>query len=144
MHAAAQPWSEQVRSRVHLWLAVPGRSRVRAGMPRSTSGEGRRMANLPDATRVLIVGAHPDDPDFFCGGTVARWTAAGATVSYVVVTSGDKGMPDPSLDPVAFSRMRAAEQEASARTLGVTHVTFLRLTDGEVVDTLELRALLPA
>jgi len=102
------------------------------------------MADLPDATRVLIVGAHPDDPDFFCGGTVARWTAAGATVAYVVVTSGDKGMPDPSLDPVAFSRLREAEQEAAARALGVIDVTFLRLTDGEVFDTLELRARLTA
>lgn len=102
------------------------------------------MADLPEASRVLIVGAHPDDPDFFCGGTVARWTDAGAAVAYVVVTSGDKGMPDPSLDPIAFSRMREAEQEASARKLGVTDVTFLRLTDGEVFDTLELRERLTA
>ncbi|MDI3340151.1 MAG: PIG-L family deacetylase [Sphaerobacter sp.] len=102
------------------------------------------MADLPAASRVLIVGAHPDDPDFFCGGTVARWTAAGTVVAYVVVTSGDKGMPDPAADPLAFSRRREAEQEVSARALGVSDVTFLRLTDGEVFDTLELRARLTA
>lgn len=102
------------------------------------------MGELPAAERVLIVGAHPDDPDFFCAGTVARWTAAGTSVAYVVVTSGDKGMPDPSLDPDEFSRMREAEQEAAAQVLGVSQVTFLRHTDGEVFDTLELRAQLTA
>lgn len=97
------------------------------------------MASLPQASRVLIVGAHPDDPDFFCAGTVARWTDQGTVVRYLVVTSGDKGMPDPSLDPADFSRMREAEQEASARSLGVEGVTFLRLHDGEVFDSLYLR-----
>ena len=87
----------------------------------------------------MVVGAHPDDPDFACGGTVARWVAQGAAVSYVVVTSGDKGMPDPSLDPSVFTRTREAEQTASAKYLGVESVTFLRLIDGEVFDTLELR-----
>lgn len=97
------------------------------------------MSELPEASRILVVGAHPDDPDFACAGTVARWVAAGAEVAYVVVTSGDKGMPDPSLDPLVFTRVREAEQEASARLLGVSGVTFLRLIDGEVFDTLELR-----
>ena len=35
--------------------------------------------------------AHPDDPEFFCGATTARWVKAGHTVSYCVVTCGDKG-----------------------------------------------------
>ncbi len=102
------------------------------------------MKELPEASRILVVGAHPDDPDFACGGTVARWIAEGAAVRYVVVTSGDKGMPDPSLDPHVFTRTREAEQESSARLLGVEGVTFLRLTDGEVFDTLDLRRQLAA
>ena len=102
------------------------------------------MSDLPVASRILVVGAHPDDPDFACAGTVARWIAAGSVVRYVVVTSGDKGMPDPSLDPLVFTRTREAEQEASARLLGVEGVTFLRLTDGEVCDTLDLRGRLAA
>jgi LmbE family N-acetylglucosaminyl deacetylase len=101
--------------------------------------EGTGVADLPEASRVLVVGAHPDDPDFACGGSVARWIAAGADVRYVVVTSGDKGRPDPALDPLVFTRVREAEQTASARLLGVSGVSFLRLTDGEVFDTLELR-----
>ncbi len=102
------------------------------------------MSDLPEATRILVVGAHPDDPDFACGGTVARWVAAGSAVHYVVVTSGDKGMPDPSLDPFVFTRTREAEQQASAHLLGVDGVSFFRLTDGEVFDTLDLRGRLTA
>jgi len=102
------------------------------------------VSELPVTSRVMVVGAHPDDPDFACGGAVARWIAEGAAVSYVVVTSGDKGMPDPSLDPLVFTRTRESEQEASARLLGIEDVTFLRLIDGEVFDTLDLRRRLSA
>jgi LmbE family N-acetylglucosaminyl deacetylase len=99
---------------------------------------------LPDARRVLVVGAHPDDPDVFCAGTVARWTQAGVVVRYVVVSSGDKGRPPDWNHSVEFTRVREAEQEASARLLGVEGVTFLRFPDGEVFDTLELRERLTA
>ena len=102
------------------------------------------MADLPRADRVLIVGAHPDDPDFFCAGTVARWTEAGAAVGYVVVTSGDKGNPDPDRDPELFMDVREAEQEAAAALPGVHDVPSRRVPDGEVYDTLELRGRLTA
>lgn len=108
------------------------------------SAERATLSGLPDASRVLVVGAHPDDPDFACAGTVARWVENGSAVKYVVVTSGDKGMPDPSLDPLVFTRTREAEQEASAKLLGAEGVTFLRLIDGEVFDTLDLRRRLTA
>jgi LmbE family N-acetylglucosaminyl deacetylase len=93
-----------------------------------------------NARSILIVGAHPDDPDAFAAGTVARWTANGARVRYVVVTSGDKGVPNDEIaDPAAFIQRREAEQEASAVFLGVEQVVFLRHRDGEVFDSLELR-----
>jgi len=44
---------------------------------------------LPE--RVLGVFAHPDDPEFFAGGTFAKFAAAGSAVAFVVATSGDKG-----------------------------------------------------
>ena len=92
------------------------------------------------ARRVLFVGAHPDDPDAAAGGTVARLVAAGARVRYLVVTSGDKGAPNEELaDPRFFIERREAEQRASAEHLGVEEVVFLRLRDGEVFDTLDLR-----
>jgi len=99
---------------------------------------------LPDARRVLVIGAHPDDPEFFCAGTIARWTQAGVVVRFVVVTSGDKGRPPDWSSAEEFARVREAEQQASARILGVEGITFLRFTDGEVFDTLELRERLTA
>lgn len=97
------------------------------------------MPTLEIPRRVLVVGAHPDDPDAFCGGAVAMWTDNGAAVWYVVVTSGDKGVPDPETDIKTFTDTREQEQLASAEYLGAEGVTFLRYTDGEVFDTLELR-----
>jgi LmbE family N-acetylglucosaminyl deacetylase len=92
------------------------------------------------ARSVLLVGAHPDDPDAFAAGTVQRWTAAGARVRYQVVTSGDKGVPNDEIaDPSRFIAAREAEQRASAAFLGVEEVIFLRHRDGEVFDSLELR-----
>jgi LmbE family N-acetylglucosaminyl deacetylase len=99
----------------------------------------RDMESFETPERVLIVGAHPDDPDAFCGGTVAAWSDVGVSIWYVVVTSGDKGIPEDESDLAKFTEVREQEQLASAEHLGAEGVTFLRLTDGEVFDTLELR-----
>jgi LmbE family N-acetylglucosaminyl deacetylase len=98
-----------------------------------------RVPTLEVPERILIVGAHPDDPDAFCGGSVAAWTDAGAEVWYVVVTSGDKGIPDVETDLATFTETREQEQLNSAEYLGAQGVTFLRHVDGEVFDSLELR-----
>ena len=47
--------------------------------------------------RALVIIAHPDDAEFWAGGTIARWTDAGAAVTYLVLTDGDAG----GFDPVA-------------------------------------------
>ncbi len=92
------------------------------------------------ARSILIVGAHPDDPDAFAAGTVARWTASRARVRYLVVTSGDKGVPNDEInDPTRYIAMREEEQQKSAAALGAEDVVFLRHRDGEVMDSLELR-----
>ncbi|MEX1158650.1 MAG: PIG-L family deacetylase [Thermomicrobiales bacterium] len=92
------------------------------------------------ARSILIVGAHPDDPDAFAAGTIAGWTAVGARVRYLVVTSGDKGVPNDEInDPTRFITLREEEQRRSAAFLGAEEVIFLRYRDGEVMDTLELR-----
>ena len=84
--------------------------------------------------RVLAVVAHPDDVESLCGGLIAALVSAGATVGYVLLTSGDKGSPDPDADPLALAAVREAEQLAAAAVLGVQDVTFLRYHDGEVAD----------
>src|SRR5437763_14972538 len=80
---------------------------------------------LDEQKRVLLVAAHPDDPDFSSGGTVARWVRAGIEVVYVVATSGDKGTPDREMTGERLSTMREAEQRAAAARLGVPAVVFL-------------------
>jgi LmbE family N-acetylglucosaminyl deacetylase len=93
----------------------------------------------PSPDRVLVVAAHPDDIEFGAAGTVARWIDEGATVRYVVVTRGDKGSDDPSVDPDELARVREREQRAAAEELGVDGVDFLGEPDGQVEPSLRLR-----
>lgn len=89
--------------------------------------------------RVLVIAAHPDDPEFGAGGTIAKWAAAGKQITYVLLTSGDKGSRDPTIRPGQLATNREEEQRAAARTLGVEQVIFLRHPDGILDNTLELR-----
>jgi LmbE family N-acetylglucosaminyl deacetylase len=93
----------------------------------------------PEQKRVLLVAAHPDDPEFSSAGTVANWVRDGIEVVFVVVTSGDKGTPDHTMTGERLSSMREEEQRAAAARLGVTRVHFLRFPDGELTPGLELR-----
>ncbi len=88
---------------------------------------------------VLGVFAHPDDPEFFAGATLARWAAEGTEITLVLATSGDKGSSDPDMTSEALMAIREAEQRAAARVLGVRDVIFLRFADGELTPSLELR-----
>jgi len=87
----------------------------------------------------MVVTAHPDDAEFGVAGTVARWTREGKQVVYVVCTNGDKGTSDRSLKPAELTKIRRKEQEAAARTLGVSEVIFLGYPDQELEDTAEFR-----
>ena len=89
--------------------------------------------------RILVILAHPDDPEFFCGGTIARWVLAGHQISYCLLTCGDKGTSDRSLTPDALCIQRQNEQMAAAAVLGVHQVRFLDCPDGYLVPDLELR-----
>lgn len=89
--------------------------------------------------RALVVAAHPDDMEFTCGGTVAKWADAGAEVRLVVLTSGDKGTKDRAVSPHALAELREREQRAAAAVLGIAEVTFLRYRDGELEVSLAMR-----
>ena len=94
---------------------------------------------LPAPVSVLVVAAHPDDIEFGAGGTVARWTAEGARVDYLLFTRGDKGSRDASMAPVELARLREQEQRSAAAELAVSSVEFLDERDGEVEVALRLR-----
>jgi LmbE family N-acetylglucosaminyl deacetylase len=60
-------------------------------------------------TRAMAVFAHPDEAEFGCGGTVARWVAEGIEFVYVVATDGSKGSADPEMssDRLTFPELLA-------------------------------------
>ena len=89
--------------------------------------------NLPTPRAALAVAAHPDDVEFGCGATLAKWAAAGCTVNHLVLTDGSKGSWDPAEDTALLVATRREEQRAAARALGATgEVVFLDWPDGEL------------
>lgn len=90
-----------------------------------------------DWIRGLVVVAHPDDMEYGAASAVARWTAQGKDIRYVMVTKGEAGVA--SMTPAEAVEVRMAEQVASCATVGVTDVEFLDHPDGMVVEGLELR-----
>ena len=104
----------------------------RASSPRSNS-------KTPKFNRVLVVSAHPDDPDFGAGGSIAKLAKGGARVTYVIVTDGSQGGEDPKQKDSELTAIRENEQKAAARVLGVKKVEFLGYKDGHVAPNLKLR-----
>ena len=92
---------------------------------------------VPESAMVIV--AHPDDIEFSCAGTIARWTQKGARVAYVICTSGDVGIDEAGMTREKAARIREAEQIEAARIAGVDDVVFLREPDGMLQATLELR-----
>ena len=88
---------------------------------------------------VLVIAAHPDDPDFLAGGTIARLAKQGREVGYLILTNGNKGSGDRSVTSEQLAAIRAQEQRRAAHVLGVRSVEFLRYEDGELEDTRDLR-----
>ncbi len=89
--------------------------------------------NLPPPVRALAIGAHPDDVEFGCGGTLAKWAASGCEIQHLICTDGSKGSWDPDEDVAALVATRQAEQREAAKALGSGgEVVFLRWTDGEL------------
>ena len=92
---------------------------------------------VPESAMVIV--AHPDDIEFSCAGTMARWAKAGSRICYVLCTSGDVGIADPGMTRARATEIREAEARAAAEITGVTNIVFLREPDGMLSPTLELR-----
>lgn len=97
------------------------------------------MAEIDGVERVLVVVAHPDDCDFGCAATTARWTDAGVSVSYCIITDGAAGGSDLSVSRADMAAIRRREQTAAAAAVGVTEIRFLDYPDGRLAATIELR-----
>jgi len=90
--------------------------------------------DLPVPERVLAIGAHPDDIEFGCGATLAKWSAAGSQLWLFVLTDGSKGSWDPLADPSELANLRVNEQVAAARVLGASKVLHAGFVDGELYN----------
>jgi len=100
------------------------------------------MTDQPDVwetqQKILVILAHPDDPEFFCGATLARWSRAGHEIHYLLFTCGSKG-GGTNVTPVELCALRRIEQQNAAEVIGVKSVRFLDLEDGYLVPSLDLR-----
>ncbi len=96
------------------------------------------LPHLPeDWTRCLAVVAHPDDIEYGTASAVARWTAQGKQVGYLLATRGEAGID--GIHPDRAAPLREAEERAGAREVGVSDVEFLGHRDGVVAYGTELR-----
>ncbi len=96
--------------------------------------------DLDVPTSALVIAAHPDDAEFTCGATLAKWSRLGTTVHHLVLTDGSKGTWDRHVDTAALVVRRTLEQRAAAAALGATgEVVMLGEVDGELGTDHELR-----
>lgn len=95
----------------------------------------------------LAIGAHPDDIEFGCGATLAKWAAAGCRINHLILTDGSKGSWDPAADLDQLVALRIAESRSAAAVIDGTplvpvdadRVLFLGSVDGELVNGMNER-----
>ncbi|MDE0330589.1 MAG: PIG-L family deacetylase [Nitrospinae bacterium] len=87
--------------------------------------------------RALAIVAHPDDMEFGASSAVAKWTAQGKEISYILMTSGEAGIDE--MSPEEAGPAREEEEIKSAAIVGVDKVEFLGYTDGVIEYNLDLR-----
>jgi LmbE family N-acetylglucosaminyl deacetylase len=110
------------------------------GQPALSRGSFSHNLDVPASA--LAIGAHPDDVEFGCGATLAKWADGGCVVHHLICTDGSKGTWNPNADTAALALTRQDEQRAAARVLSGSaagSVVFLGHVDGELESTLEVR-----
>lgn len=128
---SGEPGSEGARSDRPVPSPLPG-----GGVP----DRAVTSVDLPTPERALVVAAHPDDAEFLCGATLAKWAARGCVIDHLVLTDGSKGTWDVDADVDALVATREAEQLEAARRLGSRgKVVMLGHVDGELEASLALR-----
>jgi LmbE family N-acetylglucosaminyl deacetylase len=97
------------------------------------------IENWNTKKRILVILAHPDDPEFFCGATLARWSREGHEIQYCLITNGNKGSDDPAISPESLARQREKEQQKAASVIGVKAIHHLGYDDGTLIPDLNVR-----
>jgi len=99
----------------------------------------QQMGNFFIPSSAMAIFAHPDDIEYSCAGTLARWASGGTKISYVICTSGDVGIDEPGMSKMNAAKIREAEQDHAAKIVGAYEVVFLREPDGLLEPTIDLR-----
>ena len=95
------------------------------------------LLDWSDWRRVLVVVAHPDDPEYGMSCAVNRFARAGVEVRYLLLTHGEAGIEGRA--PEETGPLRAAEQQAACDAVGAAGLTVLRHPDGMLTESLDLR-----
>lgn len=102
------------------------------------SGTALTPLELTDITKVLVVVAHPDDPEYGLSAASHAWIQQeGIEVGYLLLTSGEAGIA--SMAPEECGPLRADEQRRACQAVGVDSLEILDFPDGHLVYSLELR-----
>ncbi len=130
----------------------PGRPPGASGLPvGDLPAQGPVTLGQLTPRSVLAIGAHPDDIEFGCGATLAKWAANGSHIHHLILTDGSKGSWDAAADVQALIAAREDECEAAAAVIdgpsatgGDTdgngdRVLFLHRVDGELENGVEER-----
>lgn len=105
------------------------------GQPVGSTSGAITSVDLETPEVALAIGAHPDDVEFGCGGTLAKWAAQGCQIHHLVLTDGSKGTWNPDADIASLIAIRREEQREAANRLGSRgEVVFLDQVDGELTS----------
>jgi len=113
---------------------IPSRRQFLA-LPALAAGQ----AGSGHSPKIVCVGGHPDDPESGCGGTLARYVAAGARVTIIYLTRGEAGIPHKSHAEAAA--IRSAECLAACKILGAQPVFAGQIDGATIVDTAQAESL---
>jgi LmbE family N-acetylglucosaminyl deacetylase len=100
----------------------------------------RGIEAFDEVQRLIVIGAHADDAETMCGGTLALLARRGVTIFLANCTLGDLGTQDPAVARPALAATRMEETAAAARILRIAETYNLGHHDGELLPSLELRA----
>lgn len=92
---------------------------------------------IPESAMAIF--AHPDDIEYTCVGTLARWAHAGTCIAYVLCTSGEVGIAQKGMTKQHAAEIREAESRIAANIAGAKEVIFLREPDGLLESSISLR-----
>ena len=97
------------------------------------------MPNIYIPSSAMVIVAHPDDIEFSCAGTLARWVKSNTKVSYILCTSGEVGIDAPGMSKDMAMEIRESEQLEASKIVGALEVIFLREPDGILEPSINLR-----